>query len=415
MKIESEYAREYDFFLKCLDYHKITYHTYPMGSIITFEDLGIRHALQFSSQAMHSIRNFLASNLREHTLCYFTDELSCHYIAFLLPGSAPPRAFVIGPYVTAREKDQIEYMLEHQFSNTTWIPILRKYYFQICMLTNEDTLNALTHTLAESMWGKNAFSVARFEHGIPEVLDILIQPYDSQHHMNLFSNLELTESLYNCENELIDAVSQGQTSRARSIFSNMPFNSLKYETEPLRNIKNFSIITNTLLRKAAEQGGVHPIYIEQLSSIYLSRIENMIRSDNVFDLWADMIQKYCSLVNNHNTRSYSLPIQKVITRINFDITSDLSLNTMAKVLDMNASYLSNLFKKETGYTLTNYVNKKRMEHAAFLLANTTLPISSIAQHCGILDDNYFTKLFKRRYQVTPTQFRERIGEGSQMI
>lgn len=153
------------------------------------------------------------------------------------------------------------------------------------------------------------------------------------------------------------------------------------------------------------------MYIDQLSTTFMIRIENMSRSDNIFELWTEMIQKYCSLVNNHNTRSYSLPIKKVITRINLDITADLSLKTTASYLKMNASYLSNLFKKETGYTLTNYVNKKRIEHAAFLLSTTTLPVSTIAQQCGILDDNYFTKLFRRHYSTTPSQFREHLSSS----
>jgi AraC-like DNA-binding protein len=49
---------------------------------------------------------------------------------------------------------------------------------------------------------------------------------------------------------------------------------------------------------------------------------------------------------------------------------------------------------------------KRMEHAAYLLANTNTPVSSIAQTCGILDDNYFSKLFKKYYHKPPSKFRQ---------
>ena len=167
---------------------------------------------------------------------------------------------------------------------------------------------------------------------------------------------------------------------------------------------------NTLFRKAAEHGGVHPIYVNQLNDSMLERIATFTRSDNILDLWNDMIQKYCALVNNHSTRNYSLPIQKVIIQIHLDLSADLSLKAMAEYLNVNASYLSNLFRKETGLTLTNYVNQKRMEYAAWMLSSTQLPISTIAQHCGILDDNYFTKLFKKHYDITPTQFRDTVGK-----
>ena len=81
---------------------------------------------------------------------------------------------------------------------------------------------------------------------------------------------------------------------------------------------------------------------------------------------------------------------------------------------MNASYLSTLFKRETGMTLTDYVNRKRIEHAIYLLKTTTLPISVVGQRCGIQDDNYFTKIFKKYTTVTPKQFRIQNAITQQM-
>jgi len=90
-----------------------------------------------------------------------------------------------------------------------------------------------------------------------------------------------------------------------------------------------------------------------------------------------------------------------------DLTADLSLKANADALNVNASYLSTLFKKETGSTLTDYVNRKRIEHAVYLLNTTSLPISTVGQRCGIQDDNYFTKMFKKYTSMTPKQFRNR--------
>ena len=110
-------------------------------------------------------------------------------------------------------------------------------------------------------------------------------------------------------------------------------------------------------------------------------------------------------------KGYTLPIQKVITKIDSDLTADLSLTALAKYINVNASYLSGLFKKETGTTLTEYVNKKRVEHGILLLNSTTLQIQTIAQYCGIPDVNYFTKLFKKHYNKTPKDYRDSITHG----
>ena len=414
MDKSNHYEKEFRFVKKCLDYHKISYHTYAINQhVVQLEDLGIRHALGFSLKNLENTKSLFLQCNRANTINYLTDELCCHYIVFLLPEPEQGQLFVIGPYITSDEKEYINSFLNKPELPKPWINILKNYYFQICSFTSEDSLNALILTLAEYLWGSSNYERQYLENGLPENLASINLPTDPQRRLDLLTNIELIEALYASENELANAIMHGQSSQARTIFSNLPLSGFKQDLEPLRNLKNFSITTNTLFRKAAEQGGVHPLYVDQLSTSFMNRIEDMTRSDNVFELWTEMIHRYCSLVNLHNTRSYSLPIQRAITRINFDITADLSLRATAEFLKVNASYLSNLFKKETGYTLTNYVNKKRMEQAAFLLSTTVQSISAIAQQCGILDENYFTKLFKRHYQMTPSQYRDTIGHGAQ--
>lgn len=122
----------------------------------------------------------------------------------------------------------------------------------------------------------------------------------------------------------------------------------------------------------------------------------------------DMVKEYCLLVKKHSSNNYSLPVQRVITYIDTDLTADLSLKALSDSLNINPSYLSTLFKKETGMTLTNYVNKKRIEHAVYLLSSTDMQIQNIAQYCGIPDVNYFTKIFKKVMNKTPSEFKEEI-------
>ena len=105
-------------------------------------------------------------------------------------------------------------------------------------------------------------------------------------------------------------------------------------------------------------------------------------------------------------KHYSKLVQHVILRIETDLTADLSLKTHAQYFNVNASYLSALFKKETGSTLTDYVNRLRIDHAIFLLNASDMQVQTIAQYCGIPDVNYFTKLFKRTVGKTPKEYRQ---------
>ena len=121
-----------------------------------------------------------------------------------------------------------------------------------------------------------------------------------------------------------------------------------------------------------------------------------------------MIQKYCLLVKEHSLKKYSNLVGRVITLISYDLATDLSLKNISANLNVNASYLSATFKKECGETLTDYVRRKRMENAAYILTHTDKQIQIVAEECGIMDLNYFIKLFKRHYGMTPTQYRATI-------
>ena len=72
---------------------------------------------------------------------------------------------------------------------------------------------------------------------------------------------------------------------------------------------------------------------------------------------------------------------------------------------ISPSYLSNVFKQETGQTLTDYISTQRMARAANLLRTTNATVASVAEDVGILDVNYFTKLFKSATGLTPTRYR----------
>ena len=121
-----------------------------------------------------------------------------------------------------------------------------------------------------------------------------------------------------------------------------------------------------------------------------------------------MLHSYCRLVRKHSMKQYSPLIQKAVTCIDAELSANLSLQNLAKRLNVSGSYLSTTFKKETGQTITGYINYKRIRHAMHLLSSTNLQVQTISQHCGILDIHYFSKLFKKATGLTPKEYRESL-------
>ena len=214
------------------------------------------------------------------------------------------------------------------------------------------------------------------------------------------------EERYAYENELMDIVAKGLTHRAEVMMSSV--SQLNYQQrlpDPLRNMKNYCIICNTLLRKAAQQGGVHPIHLDRMSSQYARTIETAPSLEQCSALIGDMIRAYCRLVRVQTGQNVSPPVQKVLTYIDANLSGNLSLSTLAGLLGVTPGYLSALFHRETGHTLAQHITEHRMKAALQLLTTTRLQVQTIAQLCGFADTNYFGKTFRRFYGVTPLQYR----------
>ena len=141
---------------------------------------------------------------------------------------------------------------------------------------------------------------------------------------------------------------------------------------------------------------------------YALKIEGISALTNLHQMMSEMFHAYCQLVKKHSLKNYSPTIGKIITIVEADLTADLSLNALANTLNVSASYLSTLFKKETGKTLTDYVNSRRVEYAKKLLKTTNLQIQTVAGLCGIDDVHYFSKMFKNSIGLTPKAYREEV-------
>lgn len=88
---------------------------------------------------------------------------------------------------------------------------------------------------------------------------------------------------------------------------------------------------------------------------------------------------------------------------------------MASLCNLSSGHFSKLFKKDTGETLTRYINKIKAEEAKELLEISPMQVSEIAYHLGYEDTGYFIKLFKRHTGVTPSEYRKRFREKKKIM
>ncbi len=92
---------------------------------------------------------------------------------------------------------------------------------------------------------------------------------------------------------------------------------------------------------------------------------------------------------------------------------DLSLEQLAGLVYLSPSYLSRLFKRETGETLSSYIQGVRIEQAKSLLRATSLKTYEIAERIGIPDPVYFSRIFKKVTGCKPKDYRRQIREQAE--
>lgn len=343
--------------------------------------------------------------VEERVVYRVTDSFRCQYMFLKLPNG---HVLLAGPYII----DEIsrEWVLERT-ENIGMAPSeaerLEKYYRDIPVLMENSRIFAVIDTFCEVIWQGNEYRFVSINKGDDPVFSSLsLAPGAFEEH-DYKLEMEMMEKRYAYENQMMDAVYRGQAHKAQMLIE--PFSQLAFEQripDALRNTKNYMIIMNTLLRKSAEKGGVHPLYLDKMSSRYAAEIEALKTVKVLPYFMKRMFEDYCSLVNKHKTSNYSSLIKNVIIYIDSDIAGDFSLKSVAEMNGVSASYLSTCFKKETGKTFVDYVSEKRINLAKHLLKTTGLQVQTIAQYCGFLDIQYFSKVFKKYTQRTPREYRE---------
>lgn len=351
----------------------------------------------------------IITKLEPGTVYHIRDYFHCRYSFFSL-SEDHSRLFFIGPYTLYVYDDaEIRLLMEQlQIPEELYQPLcdyyhsipyinerehfnrlLLRFYSRICSVENPDSIYIDLMTLE------------------PEEDFIRQHTYKTADDNTL--SIQLLAQRYHAEDELLTAVSQGNTQKALSCMGISDSISIAPRSaDSLVHAKSLAITFNTLLRLTVYHSGVHPFYVNSVSENFAKMILAARNHEEVHMFYSYMIESYCRLVQKNNMVSYSEPVKYILVSIDAALDSDLSLKRFAGELFLSTSYLSTLFKKEVGQTLTDYVNKSRISAAQKLLRSTTRPIQDIAVQCGIPDIHYFTRLFRRETGMTPKEYRSRF-------
>lgn len=215
---------------------------------------------------------------------------------------------------------------------------------------------------------------------------------------------------YRMESQIFACIRSGEPEELKTFFNQMVIgeNLVGYlSKDPLRQAQYLFVAGITLATRSAIEGGLSEIEAYNLSDVYVQKADVCKKPDDVMALFVSAINDFAKRVQQTKTRRrpYSYPVTLCIEYITNHLHYQISLTELAKRCGLTTQYLSSLFRKETGMTLTQYILKEKLETARQMLTFSELSLSDISHCLAFCSHSNFTGHFRRCYGVTPKQYR----------
>ncbi len=186
---------------------------------------------------------------------------------------------------------------------------------------------------------------------------------------------------------------------------------LGYSKTRLGNERAFAERVLTISSIAATNGGVDCTTVYALIFKYQSLIESSADFKELISMSYRIMRDFCKTVAFQYYKKCESPVLLPVLRyIHGNLNSKITVNQVAEKLNMNANYLSQLFKKEIGETFSDYVNRTKIAHAKHLMETTDKGISEISEYLAYSSPSHFNNVFKKITGTTPKQYLLKVKE-----
>ncbi len=176
--------------------------------------------------------------------------------------------------------------------------------------------------------------------------------------------------------------------------------------DSLRNMKYHLIILIAMITRFCIEGGLTSEEGYTMSDLYIRQIDQTQEPIKLARIKRNAITEFTRTMHNRNKqRPVSLPVIQAIDYIEQHLTSPLTVQNIANVVGCNADYLSRLFKKETGLTLSRFLLEQKCHSARYMLENSTATCTDIAAFLGFSSCSHFIERFKQVEGMTPETYR----------
>ncbi len=216
--------------------------------------------------------------------------------------------------------------------------------------------------------------------------------------------------IYMAERALLQAVREGDedSAVAASLQVKQQVNRVReYTGDALLDMKIGCTTFIAICTRAAIEGGLSPSVAYPIGDRYIRKIFQSGNQEHITELRNSMYQDFISRVHALRVNpNFSKAVQSCCDYIQLHSTEPVSIDILSQRLGYSKYYLSALFKKETGCSVSDYIKIARIERAKVLLNTTDLNVEDIWEEVGFSSRSVFGKAFRAVVGMTPREFRD---------
>ncbi len=261
-------------------------------------------------------------------------------------------------------------------------------YIHYCI--NDENLNFITHfAISDETPQKNISTIHSS------------QIYNAKEEQ-VFHNTYLFEQQY------LSYVQNGETDKLKELFMDaaIPIKEGKIADNALRQSKNIFVAAATLTTRSAIAGGLDIEQAYQLSDVYINESEKAQSPDALSNLQFIMILDFAERVSqNKIPQGMSREIFECVQFISRHTNEPIRVDNVAEHIGRSRSYTSKKFKEELGFNLSAFIMRCKLEEAKSLLTYSDKTLSEISNYLCFSSQAYFQNVFKKKYGLTPMQYR----------
>lgn len=227
-----------------------------------------------------------------------------------------------------------------------------------------------------------------------------------------FLNREYSVSHLSYEHEMafFNCIKTGDINEARRLFQPLSSDKLgKLSDDSLRNLKYHLIITVAFITRYCIEGGMEMEAAYNLSDIYVRSIDKCTTEEQIHLLHRELVEDYAQRMKLLNKAAfYPKSVIICLDYIYDNLHTRLSLEKLAEIAGLSPSYLSKLFHKEVGLTVSAYITKKRIEAAENMLKFSDYSCIDISNYLCFSSESHFIHVFRKHTGYTPKIYREKF-------